>query len=64
MNAKLGSTETLEITFFLLISSDLYHKKMLLESLNIPLSLMANLMIGLMASPGVWTINVQKIFIC
>ena len=38
MNAKLGSTETLEITFFLLISSDLCHKKMLLESLNIPLS--------------------------
>ena len=37
MNAKLGSTETLEITFFLLISSDLCHKKMLLESLNIPL---------------------------
>ena len=33
MNAKLGSTETLEITF----SSDLCHKKMLLESLNIPL---------------------------
>ena len=39
MNAKLGSTETLEITFFLLISSDLCHKKMLLESLNIPLIL-------------------------
>ena len=37
MNPKLGSTETLEITFFLLISSDLCHKKMLLESLNIPL---------------------------
>ena len=37
MNAKLGSTETLEITFFLLISSDLCHKKMMLESLNIPL---------------------------
>ena len=37
MNAKLGSTETLEITFFLLISSDLCHKKMLLQSLNIPL---------------------------
>ena len=37
MNAKLVSTETLEITFFLLISSDLCHKRMLLESLNIPL---------------------------
>ena len=47
MNAKLGSTETLEITFFfLLISSDLCHKKMLLESLNIPLNIMDGLPFG------------------
>ena len=37
LNTKLRSSEILEITFFLLISSDLCHKKMLLESLNIPL---------------------------
>ena len=32
------STEILDLSFFLLISSDSCHKKMLLESLNIPLT--------------------------
>ena len=34
---KLQSTEISEITFFLLRSSNFCHKKMLLESLTIPL---------------------------
>ena len=33
-NVKLESTEILEIRFFLFTSSDSFHKKMLLESLN------------------------------
>ena len=36
---KLESTEILEIIYFLLISCDLCHKQMLLESLTIPLTL-------------------------
>ena len=39
MYIKLESTEILEITFFcLIISSNSYHKKMLLELLTIPLN--------------------------
>ena len=37
-NVKLESTEILDLSFFLFISSDSCHKNMLLESLNIPLS--------------------------
>ena len=36
-NVKLESTGILEISFFSFISSDSWHKNMLLESLNIPL---------------------------
>ena len=38
-NVKLEATEILEINFFSFISSDSCHKKMLLESVNIPLIL-------------------------
>ena len=36
-NVNLESTEILETSFFMFLSSDSCHKKMLLESLNIPL---------------------------
>ena len=38
MNIKVESTVILEVSFFLFISADSCHKKMLLESLNIPLT--------------------------
>ena len=38
VNVKLESTEILEISFILFIFSDSCHKKMFLESLNIPLN--------------------------
>ena len=41
VKVKLESTEILEIVFFLSISSDSFYKKMLLESVTIPLSVLA-----------------------
>ena len=40
VNKILKSPEILEINRFLLVSSNVYHKKMLLESLTIPLTVL------------------------